>query len=299
METNLKDLMMYYGVTIGRRFSRKEKDVFFDEMKKEYSRLGYSVKKDEKSGNIIIGDIDHSKMILAVPYDTPVKMHSDTKYYPFHLKKNVKEESKNIYFLAAGYIILFLCLFLIIKFVNINFKAKVIFIALVVCFSYLILKKRGNRVNFTRNSAGLVLTHYIAGLRENRDIAFLLLDQCANSVVGMENARNMLSGYRNPVVFLNCIASGDSFSIAVREDANEKTKETASLVYQTEMNQGKHYVTLGNDTESYLRYFKNMIQLSSGYIQDKDFVVTGTATKRDVAWDEKLLKNLARTFLEI
>ena len=41
---NIDDLIIKYGLTIGRRFTRKEKNFFCNEIGKDFQALGYSVR---------------------------------------------------------------------------------------------------------------------------------------------------------------------------------------------------------------------------------------------------------------
>lgn len=299
MRTKLKDLMMYYGVTMGKRFTTKEKNVFFEALQKDYSQMGYHAKRDGKTNNIIIGDIDKSKMTLVTSYDTPVKMNFNAQYYPLNMRKNIKEESKNIYMLILGYIVLFLLLLFMILYLKVSFPVMAALILLITFLGYFVLKKRGNSFNFTRNSASLVLMHAIAQEREEQDISFVLLDRTANSTIGLENAKDILDTYRGTIVYLNCITSGDCFTVTTKKSVNKETEETVKKLLKTETGRKNQKMVVENEADTYLRYFKNMVQLSTGNIKDGDVVVHNTATKKDVIWDESLLKNLAETFINM
>ena len=98
----LQDLMMLYGVTLGKRRTAKQKYLFAQQLNESLPPLGWPVRVQQREGrfskieNLIAGDLANAKVVIAVPFDTPAKALRPQKYYPFHPDKNVQQRGRDL-----------------------------------------------------------------------------------------------------------------------------------------------------------------------------------------------------------
>ena len=89
MET--QDLIIKYAIGISKRYRRKEKNFFVNEMGKDFKNAGYEVKAvrgkhNRVEGiNMVAGDLKKADTIIIANYDTPAHIYGNPiKYYPFN-----------------------------------------------------------------------------------------------------------------------------------------------------------------------------------------------------------------------
>lgn len=98
----LQDLMMLYGVTLGKRRTAKQKYLFAQQLNESLPPRGWPVRVQQREGrfskieNLIAGDLANAKVVIAVPFDTPAKALRPQKYYPFHPDKNVQQRGRDL-----------------------------------------------------------------------------------------------------------------------------------------------------------------------------------------------------------
>jgi len=264
----MRDLFMHYGVTLSKRFTRRQKIMFINEISKDFMDMGYKaqvhVKKKKLrtvTTNLHLGDVDNAKVVFLAPYDTGSRvMSKGYKYYPFNPEKTVKAEN----------------LSLIIN-------------------SF--LPKFANRFNFNRNTASVVLCRELAHefKDKKKKPAFILLDRASCSFEGFKQARDWYKDDANGkiFVFLECLAVGETIVLAHKEDMSKKIETFTN----SELNIHPRLYPEERAKEMVLGMFPNILHLVSGEIEDKEFVVKNTRTKMDYKVDidrmEKLKKMLA------
>ena len=86
----MKDKMMFYGVTLGKRYTRRQKEVFLNEVIKKCQESGIKTDFMTKHTkvthicNLVIGDLKKAKKIVCAAYDTPsIAINPFYHYYPF------------------------------------------------------------------------------------------------------------------------------------------------------------------------------------------------------------------------
>ena len=89
--------MMMWGVTLGKRYTNKEKSTFLQEAEKKLAdeNIDYSVYEKKSSimdvRHLIVHCPEKAKVIIAVPYDTPENtLYSKYQWYPFSKSKKIK-----------------------------------------------------------------------------------------------------------------------------------------------------------------------------------------------------------------
>lgn len=97
----MKDEMMLVGVTLARRYTRKQKEIFLAEVCPQCVKLvedGISNPAFRMLHvcNLVIGDLAHAKTVIACAYDTPASAQLPIRYYPLNPRKNTQAESWNL-----------------------------------------------------------------------------------------------------------------------------------------------------------------------------------------------------------
>ncbi|MCI9199883.1 MAG: hypothetical protein HFI03_05530 [Lachnospiraceae bacterium] len=99
----MRDKMMLYGVTLAKRYTKRQKAYFLAHILESYSAYGFPAKLQSRKSwtgninNVIAGNLETAGTIVAAAYDTPARAFlPGYRYYPFHTEKNKKEERKNI-----------------------------------------------------------------------------------------------------------------------------------------------------------------------------------------------------------
>ena len=283
--------MMNYGVIMNMRYTLKQKEIFFEDLKqqivdkdKKISLQSARNKKGTVVNNIVIGDLNKAKTIIAAAYDTPSQvLIPNYLYYPLNIKKNLNNEYLNSSVLFFG-------IYLIIKdyaSYDTFMKVVVAFISIsMILIGYLILKNRPNKVNFNRNSASVALTVALINQNiKNSKVAYVLLDSSVTSYNGLKH----LNANIKPdveIILLDSLSAGETLILAHSIDTNEQAKMLCStddlkLVDKTYVND-----QLENNL---LAINKQILYLVSGTITNQQFVVKHTRSNKDRDYDNDRL----------
>ena len=300
----MKELMMLVGVTLGRRYTKKEKRFFGETIAKYFTELGYDITIHTKqnafsiANNMVIGNLETAKKVIVAAYDTPGTISVPKyRYYPFNSKRNLRNESLSlaIRFLAAS-LLFVLIYFLLRNFMNYELWLKVVAVVLSVLLawiSFFYLKGQGNPVNFNRNSASIALICAVAREYKGKDIAFVLLDQCVNSYEGLKALKEQMDGEGKEVLMLESLAYGEELVLVMKGKTN-----AVSIVNNNESLSifGKSYeeISAGNN---FMQLFPNMLYLASGDNENKQFVVNNSRSVRDCNIDMDRLETISKIVL--
>ena len=287
----MKENMMFYGVTLSQRYTLKQKECFLEEVIKKCKDNGYKTSFISKHGsyyqlaNLVIGDLDKAKTIVCASYDTPRKSLIPVNYYPFAAKNNVSMGKKNVIVDAVIMIIMFLLSYVIL--LNFNEAStsikslKIIMLAVLIIFTFFVLKGTANKVNFSRNSAAVAMVMELMENNQNSSVAYVLLDRNTVTYEGLKALKEKLQDTSKEIILLDALAYGNDTCIAYNKnvDISDFKHDTYIL---------KEYQ---NPTNA-LQYFKNMIQISCGDIEDHMFVVKNTCTNKDYEIDMNRLEEI-------
>jgi len=294
----MKDDMMLYGVTLALRYTRQQKQLFFDQVSALYSRLGYKVSLQAEASrysavnNIVIGDLKKAKTVVAAAYDTPSKIKFfSVNYYPFNSKNNIRTEVIYSLFQMLISSLAFFGLYFVVKdWADYQLLGKIFCIllsAVVLLFIYWLMKQTANPVNFNRNSAALAVINDIAKAKKSGEVAFILLDSSINAYGGLKLAQKHI-GNRQRVIILEALAFGERLVVAHQA-------KTAVSVYLNAENlkiQDKVY-TEELAAKNQLGFFERSLVLASGSIKNRQFVVKNTRNKRDIELDIERLQAIS------
>lgn len=295
---NLQDMMMLYGVTLGKRRTNRQKDLFRQQLKRDLAAAGLAVRDQEYNGrfyhlhNVVAGDVEHAAILFAVPYDTLTRTIFPCRYYPFHPEKTLQDERRDLIARLAAAAFAFVAAYFCIELLAgwLAWGMGVILTAA----GLVVLHGTANRFNFNRNSAAVAAAVSLAqqlGNTENAAFAF-----CDRSASGYEGYR-LLAGQlpeKAAVVILDCIAQGDKLVLAHTDTCAGRAQRLQDAL------PGK-VVLRAYDAQqkkrNLLALFPNAMVLSSGSISGGEFVVHNTRSPRDIGLDlprlQKIVSGLA------
>ena len=284
----MKEKMMLVGVNMGRRFKKKEKELFLQQTIAHCEENGLNTSFQTKKSalmtvcNLVVGDLKSAKTIVACAYDTPAKaVLPSMKYYPFNPSFNTKEEMNNLILQMLGAACCFLCIFFGVKnFRQVQLAMKVLIALYVLVFGYLcfrFLRPSGNLVNFSRNSASVAAMYKMIETVKNPKVAYVFLDQNCASYEGAKLLKEHVTDSQR-VLLLDNLASGPKTVVAHR-----KNVDASSLMSEGWID--KEY----EETSNLLSYFKKSIMISCGCIHHQKFYVENTGTKHDYEVDMERL----------
>ena len=136
----MKDLMMLFGVTLAKRYTNRQKRIFYSQLEPFLEKMGYTIKYQQlqkkliRVKNILIGDIYKAQYVVLCPYDTPSRSLLPYKYYPFNSSKNLQQENKELLLRSLIYIgSCVVAYFVVNQFLMLTTILKIFVIVVLVC----------------------------------------------------------------------------------------------------------------------------------------------------------------------
>ena len=158
---------------------------------------------------------------------------------------------------------------------------KIIMLAVLIIFTFFVLKGTANKVNFSRNSAAVAMVMELMENNQNPSVAYVLLDRNTVTYEGLKALKEKLQDTSKEIILLDALAYGKDTCIAYNKNVDISDFEHDTYIL-------KEYQ---NPTNA-LQYFKNMIQISCGDIEDHMFVVKNTCTNKDYEIDMNRLEEI-------
>lgn len=230
----MEDLLVRYGIALGRRYSQKQKKKFLVAMSQEFIHLGYAVKyaNDEKKGsrhsiNLFIGNMSSANTIIFTHYDTGSHIiWPNFKYYPLHGEKSM-ETFRNATLIPplAFTVVAVAVIYTLMNIITLNAQTRPILLTGLVFFGLLGISYLstgfGNRYNLNKNTASVLALLEIAkklSAEERQKIAFMLLDHGTSDNMGAQMIRLALPTTLDQrlFVYLDCIGRGDNIRIGYK-----------------------------------------------------------------------------------
>ena len=292
---------MLFGVTLAKRYTKRQKRIFYSQAEPYFKNLGFSVKlqtikkKLLEVSNITIGDINRADHLIVCPYDTPSRSLLPYKYYPFNLSKNLAQENREVFLHSFIYILSSLLAYFVFRqYLTFSILMRVLSIVLFAClifFCYRLIVGIPNPVNFNRNSASIALAAALAArLRKKRNVAFVLLDNTASSNTGWRVFADEEGLKNKNIIYLDCLASGENLVCAHSRAAIPQGRKLAEKL--AGVNVIDQVVPDVQIKDTKLQYIPQMLQICTGTIEDHFFFVENTRSKRDFKVDIPRLENL-------
>ncbi len=291
----MKENMMLYGVTLSQRYTLKQKECFLNEVVQRSKDAGFKTEFISKHGslyqlaNLVIGDLKNANTVICASYDTPAKSLIPQDYYPFAAKNNVNSGIKKI---VIDIVVMLICVFLSYV-ILLNFKTvsslmkwlKIILVALIIFITFIFLKGTSNKVNFSRNSAAVAVLMELVEKNKSSNVAYVLLDQNTTTYEGLKALKEKLEDKdtQKEIILLDGLSYGKDTCVAFNEGV-----DASDLCIQGYIAKEYH-----NPTNA-LQYFKNMIQISCGDIENHMFVIHKTCTNKDYEINMERLEEIYR-----
>lgn len=293
----MKDKMMQFGVTLSVRNTRKQKLCFLEEIIRECNQLGlsYSFIDDHKFfrhvTNLVIGDIEKAKTVVMAYYDTPIKSTLfKYKYAPFYPKNNATQERVQLLIKLIIFVLVGLICYVLIS-LNENLfqmSQQMLFLVLsIMCATTLfVLYPKANKVNFNANSGAIaMLMHCVSELKTD-GIAYVLYDKGCIGYDGLSILKDKVNKDAI-VVILDSVATGKETVIACRNVCIEDDQLKGFTVKKYE------------NPHNALSFFDHCIQISCGYIRNRQFYVDNTRSKNDYKVDVDHMNLIYETFVNV
>ena len=316
---NIDDLIIKYGLTIGRRFTRKEKNFFCNEIGKDFQAQGYSVrgaigkKKRTRGMNLMIGNVGKAKTIFVAHYDTlNHDFGNPIRYFP--LDGNASFSSSFLPMNTPAILSMVLGLILLLGLGRkINFQDNLamsvlilgVLIALVVV-SFMMTFRIGNKVNLNRNTSGVVTAYLIAQqlpekLRDK--VAFVLTDGGNGTHVGDYMLRDALPNTikdRN-VIILDCVGKGPRLGIGYFEASKANAEKLEAIVKAKDPEAKLHTSLVDEDHVKYtsLSFYEKGMIVCRGKNLNGSLIVENTATNHDDEVEREKIEALAADLTEL
>ncbi len=297
----MKDLLMLFGVTLAKRYTNRQKKVFFSQAEPLFKNLGYTVKIQENKKkllhvlNLLIGDIYKAQFIVLCPYDTPSKSLLPYKYYPYNLSKNLHQENMELFLRSLIYIGSCLLAYFMFKQYSIfpifwKIFSILFFIGLIF-FCYQLIVGIPNPVNFNRNSASVALIAALAEKsRKNRNVAFVLLDNTVSSNTGWRIFADDKNLKNKMIIYIDCVSYGEKLVCAHNQATSLEAKKMTQCLSKIDLM--NHVFTEEQLKDTNLQYFQTMLHFCIGTIEDHYFLVRNTRSRKDFKVDVSKLETL-------
>ena len=297
-----RDLLVRFGIQLGRRFTRKEKQVFLGFIQQHFRELGYTSKalmgktKRRESINLYVGNIAKAKTIVIAHYDTPVRIFfRKTKFYPFDSGQAYFASLVQTFFPTLIFSIIGVFIFRagmtawtdnLFSLVSIATIVGLIFLGVL---SFVIARGIGNINNLNMNSAAIVACIKMAEKMpsKNRDeIAFVLTD---NECVGRHGDNLVLEALpstigQRQIIHLRCIGDGEVIVVGCKESNKDLSKKFKKH-YKGEK-QLKQIALDENEAKlTALNTYPKSISIAAAYPVGNQYVVFNTQTAKDIEVD--------------
>ncbi len=288
----MKDLILHFGITLGKRYTKKQKKLFIEEVSKIAKANDWNIEffNKKKFGfintHMVIGDLKKAKHVVMAAYDTPTKLLlPNQKYYPFKQEKNFSIDQLNLVLQVIVSAILFIGLYLLV--LNTFTWDTLIFSTIVRIISFIIIGQLfklmtgyPNRFNYNRNSVSLVAIIDLLKEKSLRNkVAFVLVDKASSGMEGYKDIRelNLIPTHMKTLI-LDGLASGEILALATSHKF-EKNAQIFIQNFKTDIIL-KAYKEEGSENQIF-SYFPSGMMLVSGDRYKNDLVLKNTRTKKD------------------
>ncbi|HAE42502.1 MAG TPA: hypothetical protein DCG34_06215 [Clostridiales bacterium] len=290
----MKNLLMLFGVTLAKRYTKRQKRIFYSQAEPFFRNLNYAVELQEVKkkllhvSNIYIGDTKKAKYLVVCPYDTPSRSLLPFTYFPFNLSKNLSQENRELLIRSLIYIgSSLLTYFVFRQFLSFSILIKVIsivfFVGLII-FCYRLITGIPNSVNFNRNSASIALIAALAErLAKNRNVAYVLLDNTVSSNTGWRIFAEDESLKNKTIIYIDCVSYGEKLVCAHNQATSIEAKKMVEVL--TNVDVIDQVVPEEHLKDTKLQSFPKMLHICTGTIENHNFLVRNTQSKKDFKVD--------------
>lgn len=296
---DLKNSLVTYGVTLGMRYTRKQKQVFLNCVMQELQKQDISFQLQEKRSavlsvtHLVIGNPASAERIIAASYDTPARaLWPGYRWYPFRLAEDRRGDVKNLVLETLTVIALLAAavfLFSLVPGGSLGQKILCIAAGIALALSgYLFSRGTPNKVNFSMNSAAVALVMDLIHECGTKDTAYVLMDESSTSLEGVKILREMITD-TSEVLFLSALAEGD-----IKMIVHGRKSSCASSLKKELADFEDHELTEGQLSQSVLGAYPHGAILIRGERTGNDFTICNAKTGRDSNVDTAGLMKIER-----
>ncbi|MFV0255071.1 MAG: hypothetical protein ACK5G7_02960 [Erysipelotrichaceae bacterium] len=297
MKLITEDLILKYAIAFGRRFTVQQKSVFLDAIGQDFQKLGYDVRgaaekyKRKYAINLHVGDVGNADNIIVVNYDTPQhNFGNPMKYYPFDGPATFASGFLPIYTPAiiGGVISLWLLLqfFPKLDFAdNLGWSLFLLLILfLVMSLSFVLTRGVANKVNFNRNTSGVVAALKLASVlskNQKKNTAFVLTDNGCTNHYGDKMLRAALpkSIDQRLVIMLDCVGVGCEFVVGYKEASKQ---EAITLAKGFKKKSKRKSCSAQELRYTSFSFYQRALLISKGDFFNGSLMVDNVSTNKDI-----------------
>ena len=311
MET--QDLIIKYAIGISKRYRRKEKNFFVNEMGKDFKNAGYEVKAvrgkhNRVEGiNMVAGDLKKSDTIIIANYDTPAHIYGNPmKYYPFNGAASYSNALLPTW--APMIICMIVAIYItLIQVPKLDYETKLIssIFWVVALFVSLItpafmIGGLGNKLNFNRNTSGCIAALKTAELlsdEQKKHVAFVLTDYGCTRHIGDYLIRNELgdSVDNKTVILLDCVGEGNMWGIGYKESSSALADRMEKCLDGSII---KHECPKEDLRYTSFSFYRKAILISRVKKYYDSYIVEHTACSQDINCKDKYIDDLAQAIVK-
>ena len=291
----MKDEMMLWGVTLAKRHTRKQKNLFLNEVIEHLKDKGISYTVFEKKSSImqirhlIINSPVSAKAVVAAAYDTPeTAVLKSYRWYPFSMDKNRRQDRINIVLSALLTMLCWIPAALLLLYMNrVSALMKILYIVSAAILLYAgqkFLKGRSNRSNFSMNSAAAAAVISLAEeYGKDKDTAFILLDESITSLQGTKILKEKVPE-NVPILFIGNIASGSQHMLVYGPKTEIKDFDSEDALHLN-----RKQLSEKQQSQCVLAEYPDSAMLIYGERNGNDFVLPDAKHNSDYNVDMKTL----------
>lgn len=300
----LQDLMMLYGVTLGKRRTAKQKYLFAQQLNESLPPLGWPVRVQQREGrfskteNLIAGDLANAKVVIAVPFDTPAKALRPQKYYPFHPDKNVQQRGRDLALQCVLELLCFgaACLMFWSGRGTGAMLPRTLAALLLAGVGVWLLLPHASPCNFSRCSGAVATAVKLAeDLSGEENIAFAFCDHAVDNYDGFRLLAQEMPTAAT-VLLLDNLTSGPAVALAHGEYRKEAAEQLCSLLPEDKV-YDRNYPEEQRQ-RNLLALFPRGMMLSCGRVEKGEFVVENTCCAQDHVLDLPRMERMERALAD-
>lgn len=302
-----EDLIMKYAIGLHKRFSAKQKQMFIRVAAKDFNDLGYAVKantgkhKRMRSINLMVGDVKQAETLIVANYDTPQhNFGNPMKYYPFNGVTTFVSGFLPIYapMIIGGVLMLYI---LMQQMPYLNFTTDVwwslfwlgLFIVCAV-FTPIMTMGIGNKVNFNRNTSGVVAALRLAeelSKEQRKKVAFVFTDNGCRNHGGDYLLRESFPDLLDDklVIMLDCVGDGDTLVIGYKDDSVQEAKDLAACF---KVRPKRHLCPKEDLRYTSFSFYPRGLLLARGNFYNDVLMVENISTNKDTNCDVAAIDEL-------
>ena len=303
--TNYKERYIH---KFNKRFSKREKKIFYNEISNDFKELGYSIDLQEervkfaKARHIYVGNPKQAKTAFVIPYNTPAKvMWPNYQAYPqdgFYQMKKMFIPTYIPMFISYGLLLAFTYILPMLVPPKVMSFVYPLFFVLLGFMLVFVLRGFGNKRNRVNNTNAIVMALELANaLPTNRrkEVMFIFSDgnKPAGGVANGAIMKYLSNANKSSLqlISLFCLGLGDTIQMMCDKSSKSIAKDFDKLYKGSIVLKTKH---IGEEAKNntVIENFPKAMMISSGNKVKEYLSIPNVATSKDISSNEELLDNV-------